>query len=141
MSFMQNQLNAYKQTSVKTASPGKLIVMLYDEAVKQIDLAVELLVSKTKKLDKVHNALVKTQDIVTELMAGLDFDRGGEIAKNLFSIYLFVNERLKEGNIKKNTEPLLQVKALLVDLRSAWAQIVHRAETVDPSVRGVNIAG
>lgn len=141
MSSYQNPLNAYKQTAVKTASPGKLIVMLYDEAIKQLDLAISLIDSKSRQLDKVHNALVKVQDIVTELMAGLDFEKGGEIAKNLLSIYLFVNEKVKEGNMKKTTEPLNQTKSLMADLRSAWAQIAGRAEIVGGTATGVNIAG
>ncbi len=68
-----NPLNAYKETTIRTASGGKLIVMLYDEALKQIDFAVEKLNQKSKQLDKVNIALLKAQDIITELMASLDF--------------------------------------------------------------------
>jgi len=141
MGTMNNPLNAYKQTSVKTAGQGKLIVMLYDEALKQIRQALELMDEKTRALDKVHNALVKTQDIVTELMAGLDFEKGGEIAQNLFSIYMFVNNLLKESNLKKDPEPLRQVKPLMEELRSAWAQIAPTGDTGQTVSGGVNIAG
>jgi len=74
MSVLRNATNAYREVSVRTATQGKLIVMLYDEAVKQLDLAISLMQAKTRSLDKVHNALIKSQDIITELMAGLDFD-------------------------------------------------------------------
>jgi len=141
MSVLKNPLSAYREVSVRTATQGKLIVMLYDEAVKQIDLAISLLKSKTKQLDKVHNALIKSQDIVTELMAGLDFDRGGEIARNLMSLYVFFNEKIREGNIKKDVEPLVQVRAFIADLRSAWVQISHSQVELPATNPGVNIAG
>lgn len=142
MSVLKNPLNAYREVSVRTATQGKLIVMMYDEAVKQLDLAISLLNAKTRQLDKVHNALIKTQDIVTELMAGLDFDRGGEIARNLMSLYVFFNEKVREGNLKKDPEPLVQVRAFLADLRVAWAQIAHSpVEELPASRPGVNIAG
>ena len=142
MSVLKNPLSAYREVSVRTATQGKLIVMLYDEAVKQMDQAIALLNAKSKQLDKVHNALIKTQDIVTELMAGLDFDRGGEIAKNLMSLYVFFNEKIREGNLKKEVEPLVQVRAFLADLRSAWIQIAHSQVDELPASRpGVNIAG
>jgi flagellar secretion chaperone FliS len=142
MSVLKNPLNAYREVSVRTATQGKLIVMLYDEAVKQLDQAISLLEGKSRQLDKVHNSLIKTQDIVTELMAGLDFDRGGEIARNLMSLYVFFNEKIREGNLKKDPEPLNQVRAFMADLRTAWAQISNsRVEELPASRPGVNIAG
>jgi flagellar protein FliS len=135
-------LNAYREVSVRTATQGKLIVMLYDEAVKQLDLAITLLSQKSKQLDKVHNALIKTQDIVTELMTGLDFDRGGEIARNLMSLYVFFNEKIREGNMKKDVEPLKLVRSFVADLRSAWVQIANSKMDEMPRPQlGVNIAG
>ena len=142
MSVLKNPLSAYREVSVRTATQGKLIVMLYDESVKQLDQAIGLLQANTRKLDKVHNSLIKTQDIITELMAGLDFDRGGEIARNLMSLYVFFNEKIREGNLKKDAEPLLQVRAFLADLRSAWVQIANsKVDELPASRPGVNIAG
>ena len=142
MSVLKGAVSAYREVSVRTASQGKLIVMLYDGAIKQVEAALTLLESHSLKLDLVHNALIKAQDIVTELMAGLDFDRGGEIAKNLMSLYLFFNEKLREANMKKSPEILYQVRDLLVELRAAWAQVASlRNEESDPPQIGVNIAG
>ena len=76
-----NPLAAYKETRVKTASPAQLLVMLYDEALKQCDIAIDYLKGDIKKhpqnIEKVNAALGKVQDILTELMASLDFDAGG----------------------------------------------------------------
>ncbi|MEM5947407.1 flagellar export chaperone FliS [Spirochaetia bacterium 38H-sp] len=119
-----NAINAYKQTSIKTASQGKLIIMLYDGAIRNIDSAIELLEQKTRQLDKVHNAIIKAQDIVTELAASLDMEKGGELASNLLSLYLFFDEQLTDANVRKDIEPLRKVRDMLASLRGAWAQVI-----------------
>lgn len=143
MAYQQSSVQAYRQTSVKTASQGRIIVMLYDEAVRQIDTALGLLKEHSRELDRVNNALVKAQDVITELMVSLDLEQGGEIAQNLLRLYLFFNDRLMEGNVKKDDGPIREVRGLMVDLRDAWKQIENI--TVDgrspAPVGGVNIAG
>jgi flagellar protein FliS len=142
MSFNVNSVNAYRQTRVKTASGGKIIVMLYDEALRQIDAAITGLDAGTKELDKVHNAVVKAQDIVTELMVSLDFDAGGEIARNLFNLYVFFNNQLMEANVQKDAGPLRQIRPLVDELRDAWSQIAAKtAGPSSPGGGGLNISG
>ena len=136
------QTNAYKQTRVKTAGQGQIIVMLYDEAVKQIDIAISLLSEKTKKLDKVNNAILKARDIITELMVSLDMEQGGEFASQIFSVYQWFNEQLMEGNIKKESSHLIQVRDMMIDIREAWSKIAGKTSTESGhKERGVNIAG
>ncbi len=136
----QNPLNAYRQTTVKTAGQGRLIVMLYDELLKQLDLARDELTKKGRKLDKAHNHIVKAQEVLTELMASLDFEKGGDIAANLYSLYMFFNQQLMEANMEKNPETLGEVRNLLKELRDAWSAIEGQA-SVGKSAVGVNIAG
>jgi len=138
-----DQLKSYKETQIKTANQGKLIVMLYDGAIKYLNLALNSMDETDKHYDAISNNIIKVQDIVTELMVSLDFERGGEISKNLFSLYVFMNRQLLEANIQKNSNPLSEVKALLLELRSAWAEV---SESKDLESRtgqgsGVNIAG
>ncbi|MCX7787672.1 MAG: flagellar export chaperone FliS [Spirochaetes bacterium] len=134
-----NPLKAYKETNIRTASQGKLIVMLYEEAIRQLDLAIQELEKKSRQLDTVHNAIVKAQDIVTELMVSLDFEKGGEIAKNLLGLYLFFNRQLLEANVRKDASMLRDVRKLLQELKDAWAQIAH--VQVEEPKPGINIAG
>jgi flagellar protein FliS len=136
----RNPLNAYHQTKVRTASQGRLIVMLYEEAVKQLDIASEEMQKADKKLDKVHNCIVKTQDIITELMASLDFEKGGEIAQNLFNMYKFFNQQLLQANMDKTPESLIEIRRMMSELRDAWISIEGKAAS-GPSPIGVNIAG
>ena len=135
-----NPVHAYKETRVRTASQGRIIVMLYDEAIRQIDAAATALESQTRQLDVVHNAIVKAQDIVTELMASLDFEKGGEISANLFRLYLFFREQLMDANVKKDPIPLTAVRDLLGELRDVWEQIAATS-SVASEYRGINIDG
>ncbi len=138
---MHNRLNAYKETHIKTASQGKIILMLYDEAIRQLDRATSLLDEDTKEFDKVNNAVLRAQDMVTELMVSLDFDNGGDIAQGLFSLYMFFNRQMMEANVQKDVNPLKTVRKQLSDLREAWDQIINKNSNGKQSSGGVNIAG
>jgi len=138
-----NPLRSYKETQIKTATPGKLILMMYDGAIKNLNQALQDMDDEHRRYDSISNSLIKAQDIIAELMISLDFERGGEIAKNLFGLYVFMNRRLLDGNIKKEKAPLEEVKTLLIELRAAWAEVADKAGVSAGSNqrRGVNIAG
>jgi len=138
-----NPLRSYKETQIKTATPGKLILMMYDGAIKNLNQALQDMDNEHRRYDSISNSLIKAQDIIAELMISLDFERGGEIAKNLFGLYVFMNRRLLDGNIKKEKAPLEEVKTLLIELRAAWAEVADKAGVSAGSNqrRGVNIAG
>ncbi|MFQ3621238.1 MAG: flagellar export chaperone FliS, partial [Spirochaetales bacterium] len=112
----------------------------YEEAIRQIDIAIQELAQKSRKLDLVHNAIVKAQDIITELTVSLDFEKGGEIAKNLLGLYLFFNRQLMEANVQKDATLLQEVRKLLLELKEAWAQIAH-VQVEAPPKTGINLAG
>ena len=145
MANSSNPLKAYKETQIKTASQGKLIIMLYDGAIRQIDIAVSRLESDTPELDNVNNALVKAQDLITELMVSLDFERGGEIAQRLFHLYMYFNRQLVEANMQKDPKPIKDVRRMVAELCSAWAQIINQGggspDDGNGNGGGVNIAG
>ena len=136
-------MNAYKEIQIKTANQIRLIVMLYDGAIRHINLAADAFVEGHRRYDAINNHIIAAQDILSELMASLDFEKGGVLAKNLFSLYSFMTRRLLEGNLKKDPAPLAEVKKLLGDLREAWDEISTRKgleEKASPA-SGVNIAG
>lgn len=135
-----NPLSAYKQTRVKTASQGQLIVMLYDEGIRQLKTAENQLGASHPKLDLVHNAIVKAQDIITELTVSLDFEKGGDIAQNLFSLYLYFNQRLIDANLAKDPAALGEVRQLMSELREAWAGVENTSYR-ENIPGGVNLAG
>jgi flagellar protein FliS len=136
-------VNAYKEIQIKTANQIRLIVMLYDGAIRHANLAIDAFREGHRRYDEINNHIIAAQDILSELMASLDFDKGGVLAKNLFSLYSYMNRRLLEGNLMKDPAPLAEVKKMLGDLREAWDEISTRKgleENAAPS-SGVNIAG
>ena len=141
--------STYKETRIRTAGQGQLIVMLYDEAVKQLGKAIELLeLNNTNKKDPgrielINKAVMKTEEIITELMVSLDFEQGGEISKNLFSLYTWFNRELVESNISQDTNRMITVRDMLSDLRNAWVTVASKnpAEQSKREAVGLNIAG
>ena len=138
-----NRLDAYKETHIKTASGGKLILMIYNEAVRQLDIALEVIEKDGNNLESASNSIIKTQDLITELIVSLDFEKGGEIANSLFSLYMFFNKQLMEANMNKDVVILKNIRTYLVDLKSAWTQAVAASGMESNSGRsgGINIAG
>ena len=140
-----NPLAAYRETRVKTASQGQLIVMLYDEAIKQADTAVALLgpesKPKAKDIERISASLGKVQDVITELMASLDFDAGGDIAKDLFALYVWFGKEILEANIRKEVGRIEAVRNMLAELREAWADAASKTQSGSSTPVGVNIAG
>ncbi len=140
--MIPNPLNAYRQVRVKTATQDKLIVMLYDEGLKQLQYARKELSGQQPDLEFAHNAIVKAQDVITELMVSLNFDQGGEIAQNLFHLYMYFNQTLVEANISKDPEGVLQVCELMNELREAWNAIAGTVKQQERDVTsGINLAG
>ncbi len=124
MSTNSNYQNAYKKASVNTLDQNKLIIMLYDGAIKNANFAVQYM--ESGDIEKVHDSLIKTKNIVTELLATLNMEQGGEIAKNLKSLYSYMFSQLIEANMEKKSEPVLTVIDLLKELRGAWVQIKEK---------------
>ncbi|TVQ22254.1 MAG: flagellar export chaperone FliS [Spirochaetaceae bacterium] len=141
MSLRASSVSAYRETSVRTASGGKIIVMLYDEAIRQINSAVSMLDADTRALDKVNSSILKAQDIVTELMVSLDFEQGGEIADRLFGLYRYFIDQLVQANWQKDPEPLREISTMMSQLRDAWAQIVDTTRVEGRGSGGINVAG
>ena len=123
---MQRGVNAYAkvglETSVISASPHKLIVMLYDGALAAIKSAASHMAAGN--IAEKGAAISKALDIINNgLRASLDKKAGGEIASNLDSLYVYMTERLLTANLQNKLSLLEEVQALLADLRDAWNQI------------------
>jgi len=145
----QNALSAYKETKIKTAGQGHLIVMLYDGAIRSLDSGLELLgagAGGSGKIDpgsieRVNKAILKAQEIITELQVSLDFEKGGEIAKNLFSLYAWFNQELLTAGISRDIHKVTVVRNMLNELRGAWGGIASRPAESEGLRGGLNIEG
>lgn len=116
--------NTYREIGVKTASQGKLVVMLYEAAVSNLEKAIALVDAdnkiQAKNVESFGNFIQKVSDIVTELQISLDMEKGGDIAKNLMSLYIFFNKTLLDCSLTHDREALSAVLKNLSDLRDSW---------------------
>lgn len=118
-----NGIRAYQDTAVTTQNRGRLIVMLYEGAVKFLKLAIRD--AEAGDYEGKGNHINKAMDIITELNAVLDMDAGGEIATNLRKLYNFMNERLSQANIKNDPQMIREVITLLEELNQGWKAIAE----------------
>jgi flagellar secretion chaperone FliS len=118
--------NRYVGASVDTASPARLVTMLYDRLVRDLAAAESALAGGD--LEGASNALIHAQEIIWELAAGLDTTQwsGGPA---LASLYQFMLEELLDANVKKDTAKVESVRSLVEPLRDAWHQAADLAAT------------
>lgn len=131
----------YRTNSILTASPGQLVLMLYDGALKAIALAREgfnLSPDEPRRIELINQHLLKAQAILSELQNGLNMEAGGEFSRTMHRLYDYHNRRLLEANIRKQVEPVIEVERLVRDLREAWAQMLTQQDSSTlEHVRGV----
>lgn len=125
----QNAYTAYQKTNVSTASQGRLVVLLYEGAIKQLSTALTYIEPDGRvipsNIEKFGICIQKTQAIITELQVSLDMEKGGEIAKNLMSLYLYFNEELVDASINKNRKKIEFVSNMMSQLADSWRQIAN----------------
>jgi flagellar protein FliS len=115
---MPNPYLAYQQQSVMTASPGDLTLMLYNGCLSFLGRA-EIAMAR-QDVEGAHNALLRVQDIVAELMATLDPQY--EVSQGLRAIYDYLCYRLVEANISKDPAIVKECLGLVTELRDTWAE-------------------
>lgn len=120
---MKNAYQKYKQTSIQSASREKLLLMMYEGAIKFTKLAIQAIEEK-KIADRGMN-IGRAYDVIMELNNTLDHKVGGEISKNLEQLYMFMTDQLTKANISGQPEPLRDVLKLLETLYDGWAQAVE----------------
>ena len=124
-----NAYNAYQKTNINTASQGRLVVLLYEGIIKQLTAAETYIESNGKivpgNIEKYGICIQKAQAIITELQVSLDMEKGGDIARNLMSLYVFFNEELLSANINHDREKLEFVLRMVKDLAESWKQIAN----------------
>lgn len=125
--MITNPYDHYKRMQVETSSQGRLIIMLYDGALKNLR-NVQVCIAR-KDINGAHNLLIKTQDIIKELNITLNMN-AGEIAQNLRKLYVYMIKRLVEANVTKDAEKVGEVIELLSTLKEAWDSIILKNKTV-----------
>lgn len=121
---MSHPFLKYKQTQVNSASREKLLLMMYEGAIKFTKKAIVAIEEKNVP-DRCTN-IGRAYDIVLELNNTLDHKVGGDIAKNLEQLYMFVTDRFTKANIHGKAEPLHEAVKILETLYEGWVQAVEK---------------
>lgn len=141
-----NAYSAYRKTGVCTSSQGKLVVMLYGEVVKQLNCALSYIIGNDKveamHIEQFSKHILKAQEIISELMVALDMEKGGDIAKNLMSLYIYFNQELLNVSISHSRQKILFIHDMMAQLRDAWDEASASAGTAPaPVSAGIDING
>jgi flagellar protein FliS len=113
---------AYHDNAISTQSKGRLIVMLYDGAIKFMKLAIVEM--EKKNYEAKGRYINKALDIINELNVVLDMDAGDDIASNLRKLYIFMSNQLSQANIKCDPQMVRDVIKLMEELNKGWKAIV-----------------
>jgi flagellar secretion chaperone FliS len=116
--MLQAQRNKYLETTIQTATPAQLLVMLYDGAIRFCKLGVEAI--KQSQYEVANVQLLKAQDIISEFMITLD--REAPVSEGLYKLYEYFIYRLREANMQKSTAPVEEVMGYLMELKETWIQ-------------------
>ena len=142
-----NPYAVYQTTAVKTASQGKLVVMLYQGLERELTSASNNFGNTDKlpaaKIEDFGKHIMKAQEIINELQVSLDMDKGGQIAQNLMSLYVYFNKELMSVSINQDKGKLITVLEMIKQLGSAWeaASANTAADSVPQAQRTLNITG
>ena len=136
--------DAYKQAAVTTTDQGRLIVMMYDGAIKFLTMAID----RMEKRDSfgTNTNMIKAKSIIAELLASLNMEKGGDIALNLQRLYTYMFNQLIDANVGKDSGKVSHVIDLLRELRGGWQSIPAPAKAAPGAaptgtVKKVNLQG
>ncbi len=133
--YAQNYARAYRANSILTASPGQLVLMLFDGALNSLAIARAACddpAGDPRRFEVIHTQLTKAQKIIAELQGTLNLEAGGEFAKTMYRLYDYYDRRLVEANLKKQSAPIAEVEKLLGEVRNAWSEMLREKDSAAP---------
>jgi flagellar protein FliS len=131
---MYNRSNAYREVAVQTSSPTRLVVMLYEGAIRFLRESVTAI--ETKDLIRKRQAVDRAVAIIQHLQGTLDMERGGNVAADLHRLYSYIASRILAGSAKLETAPLEEAIKLLNVLLAGWEEVARKEQnhTVPPAL-------
>jgi flagellar protein FliS len=138
MRYNANPWLSYRQVATKTATPGQLVLMLFDGALRFLDKAL-VGFDLDDPLDSnlaINNNILKAQEILRELNMSLNMEKGGEFANTMRRLYNYYDLQLSQSNLRKDPSGVELVIRLLSIIRGAWAEMLtgNSHNTVDLQV-------
>ena len=124
----------YRNAAVNSATPGQLVLMLFDGALRNLATALAgfEIESLGTRIERINNHLLKAQAILRELQSSLDLKAGGEFAQTMWALYDFMLDHLRTANMKKDPDPIRVVEKLIGEVRGAWATMLWQNPSETP---------
>lgn len=139
---IEKQLQSYRAVATQTASPGQLVLMLYDGAIRFLEQARSGF-AKEDPLEfnlTINNSVLRAQAIINELNGTLNMEVGGQFAVTLRALYEYMDQRLHESNQYKREEGIIDVIRRLIVLRDAWAQMLQQSTAPTTGPQAVSLS-
>ena len=121
--YNKNPYQAYQKTQVMTSRPDKILLLLYEGAIRFTKTAA-LKIRENNIAEKGKN-ISKALGIISELMNTLDHEKGGRLAADLENLYMFMMDKLIDANVKNSAEECEAVERLLTTLYGAWKDVIE----------------
>jgi flagellar protein FliS len=134
--IQKNAFAAYNNNKILTASPAELTLMLYDGAIKYANIAAAGI--EQKDIEKAHVNLMKAQQIIRELQATLDHKY--PVAEDFDAVYCYLLRRLREANMKKDSEIVEEVLRHLRTMRDAWKEVMRKTANGTRTTENVQVS-
>ena len=126
-----NAYETYQKQKILTATPAELTLMLYEGAIKFLNIAIMGI--EKNDVEKAHNNIQKAQRIIDEFRATLDFKY--PVAKEFDKVYEYLQYRLVWANVKKDIEIIEECLGHLRGMRDTWKEVMKKASAERTAVR------
>ena len=122
-----NPWKSYRETATLTAPPGQIVLMLYEGAIRSLERSLPGFTASDPAESNmiIHNNLQRAQEIIRELNFALNMEQGGEFATNMRRLYNYLERRIWDSNLKKNSTGVGEAIRHLTVLRDAWATMLN----------------
>ncbi len=124
---MNQYLQQYQKNEVETASPEKILILLYDGAIQFLNKAK--IAMSQKNIPEIHNNIIGCENILLEFINTVDLENGGDFAVRIQALYQYFYNTLVQANIKKDESKIDEVLRHLIDLRATWKQAIAIANS------------
>lgn len=121
MAQVRNAAEFYQNNAVQTASPAKLILMLYEGAIKFCNIGMEGI--REKNYEKANTNIQKAENIIVQLR--MDLDMKYPVANEFDRVYDYIYRRLVESNMKKDTDILEEALGHIKTMRDTWVEVMR----------------
>jgi flagellar secretion chaperone FliS len=133
-----NRSKAYQETAIQTSSPTKLVVLLYEGAIRFLRESVAAI--EAKNFDRKRQSIDRAVAIVQHLQSSLDTTKGLQVAADLDKLYGYIGTRILEGSTKLETAPIEEAIKLLKVLLAGWEEVANREKNSSATLPGQDAA-